>query len=68
MASVKSKWSTDKPTTPGKYRMRDTVFGWGPVEVLIIATVVGLNVHVENAAVRLKDISNWVEFRKVGEL
>lgn len=48
-----------------RHRMRDRVFGWGPIEVKIIEGVVYLEKDPESPGVPAKDISPWIEFKEV---
>jgi hypothetical protein len=67
--SKTKRWTHDKPTVPGRYRMRDRVFGWGPIEVTVVdhddGGPLSVLADMTDRGVYVRAVASWIEWRKL---
>jgi len=63
-----TSWSTERPTRPGKYRLRDPIFGWGPVDVIVDQVGSNILVFMDDTITPMDHQPKHLEWRFVAEL
>ena len=55
--------------TSGVYKLRDPIFGWGPIEIIVFVDALEkrlkvIPVHDPTNPINLNELSYWLEYRE----